>query len=991
MVNRMVQHNAGRIKLRPVGTMFRLAVLVLLLVVPTIQAQWNPRQDIGKMEVLLASQDFASGTLPESLNKGLGPVLPTRVLYDFESGADNERILSAYSQNLEIRLSSDFGVTQGKQCAHIRTTRPGHYAEFKFSKQTTRSWAGYDYLAVDLHVESAPPLGIMLEIRDAKSRDYFSRCTLTQNTKTGTQTLLWPISKLRRNGKEGLGSDQLMAGDLIQHDQIRSAKLFFQSPDGKSIAFWIDNVRLLHRTACHPPMPLSLPGATALAVDFGPAAWRQPGFAAAEKSVSASTEIASLGSGWPDPLSGTYVYAADGGILKFSKTVPNGEYHVILLGGLLIQSNPRPHRYLLRVNGNTLYDDTPSRSQIDSETYLHRFLWTAYSERKHGLFHDYIETMYPVFNDTVRVEDRKFWISAKNIFLSGVILIPVGHHKDAARLEARLRTTRAETFDRQTQWPFARSQVPTNDTQPVLDVFIPDDDRTPHPMRRATGQEHSRSAIHLTAAPDQNVFAKLCLRPSSDMGLARVIRMDRHAREAGFRTDTAQHYFVNYRYASGGITESGLLPTDSVYLEKDITQTHVVWWHIAKDAKPGQYSLELAVTVDGIVLRQVPVNITIHDITLTQNIPGAFGFYYKGRMHPTPLQEERYTTFFDTFSVMHDLGFTSVTLPDVARVSMVDVKTGNIRMDFDDTGYRAALAAGLGATKEQPLLLEQLSTARAIARRLPALADGQLDRNPGAEMKQKAFRPLWIQAMTEYRDTVNTWGGHSIVEVVDEPREHPNPWNRNLADTLSYGKWMGDLGINRFGTIMGDRNGGHDYTSLVDVLDAVSVHGNESSQQLQAKTLKKEKALWFFNDGLSRFRWGIYPWAKGATGRFEWHWCWPGRLEHNTGGYPGTDWHNPFTRMHGLVPNAPPSRFEAGMLLSSSIFTAADGLTDYNFAYTLEKTIDEHAEHPECKKNVNAARSLLARIRRDAGTHKPDLERWRNDIAIAIEGIRKHE
>ncbi|MDE0839234.1 MAG: hypothetical protein OSB41_09300, partial [Kiritimatiellae bacterium] len=545
--------------------------------------------------------------------------------------------------------------------------------------------------------------------------------------------------------------------------------------------------------------------------------------------------------------------------------------------------------------------------------------------------------------------------------------------------------------ERQTQWPFARHQVPTNDTKPELDVFIPDNERNPHPGRSATEQEHRRSVIHITAAPDQNIFARLCLRPNGDMGVACVNLNDRHARDAGFRTDIAQQYFVNYRYASGGITESGLLPTDSVYLEKDLTQTHIVWWHIAKDATPGQYRVDLAVTVDGQALSQIPVNIIIHDIELTQHVPGAFGFYYKGRMHPTPLPEERYTAFFDAFSVMRSLGFTSVTLPDVARVSMVDAKRGNIRMDFDDTGYRAALDAGLGATKKQPLLLEQLSTARAIASRLPALGDGRLDREPGAEMQQKAFKPLWAKAMTEYRDTVDAWGGHSIFEVVDEPREHPNPWNRNLADTRRYGTWMGELGINRFGTIMGDRNSGRDYTSLIGVLDAVSVHGNKSSQHLQAKTLNKGKALWFFNDGLSRFRWGFYPWAKGATGRFEWHWCWPGQLEHNTGGYPGADWHNPFTRIHGLVPNAPSSRFDAGVLLSESLFDAADGLTDYNFVYTLEKTLNAHAKHAGCKKDVDAGKSLLARIRRDAGAHEADLEGWRNELATAIAGFRKHK
>ena len=57
------------------------------------------------------------------------------------------------------------------------------------------------------------------------------------------------------------------------------------------------------------------------------------------------------------------------------------------------------------------------------------------------------------------------------------------------------------------------------------------------------------------------------------------------------------------------------------------------------------------------------------------------------------------------------------------------------------------------------------------------------------------------------------------LEVTDEPREHPNPWNRNLADSITYADLMHEAGVTSFITPMSDTESGKDYTVLADHVD----------------------------------------------------------------------------------------------------------------------------------------------------------------------------
>ena len=125
-------------------------------------------------------------------------------------------------------------------------------------------------------------------------------------------------------------------------------------------------------------------------------------------------------------------------------------------------------------------------------------------------------------------------------------------------------------------------------------------------------------------------------------------------------------------------------------------------------------------------------------------------------------------------------------------------------------------------------------------------------------------------------------------------------------------------GADRLRDAMSDGNGGKDYTALVDHVDVVSIHAWKASEKLLKQSAEKKKTLRLYNTGMDRYSWGFYAWRVGAAGRWEWHFCFA--EDQAKGGYPGREWHNPFTPSHGLARTRRPST-PAAMLFASSSST----------------------------------------------------------------------
>ena len=140
----------------------------------------------------------------------------TRLLFGFEQG--NEIVqLSKGSENVDLILVQDNGVTEGKNCARLTAKRGSDYAHLKLPAEATRNWSDFDYLALDLFTEDEHPYVLNFELWDANSKNYPTRFTNSEiKTRPGRQTLLYPINRAKRNGKEGRTWEELEPQDKIK-------------------------------------------------------------------------------------------------------------------------------------------------------------------------------------------------------------------------------------------------------------------------------------------------------------------------------------------------------------------------------------------------------------------------------------------------------------------------------------------------------------------------------------------------------------------------------------------------------------------------------------------------------------------------------------------------------------------------------------------------------------------------------------------------------
>jgi hypothetical protein len=347
---------------------------------------------------------------------------------------------------------------------------------------------------------------------------------------------------------------------------------------------------------------------------------------------------------------------------------------------------------------------------------------------------------------------------------------------------------------------------------------------------------------------------------------------------------------------------------------------------------------------------------------------------------------------------MRKAGFTGTQLPVTPSVLKVNEETGEVQMRFSDDGVAVLKKAGLGANPKQLLMTGQLGIARAISRKLQPSTDNAgspVDKNPGCEFDHPKFKDAWFSALRQYKQYLDSLQIPYAIEIVDEPREVPNPWNRNLKHTCLYGDWMGEIGFTtRFVTPMGD-GGALDYTELVDHTDIISIHAGVGSAKMEKRTVQSGKTLWFYNTSKSRFGWGVYPWARSASGRWEWHWCDQNGDAH--AGYPGNEWYNPFTAADGYNCSAPWSKFPGGFLYKTGMVTIADGITDYAYIYNLEQAISKNKAAGTKGDIVQKATDFLAEIKKSIpeyphgqGEESADanLDSWRSQIAEFLKKLQ---
>ncbi|HUU43141.1 MAG TPA: hypothetical protein VMX57_05145, partial [Planctomycetota bacterium] len=357
-----------------------------------------------------------------------------RMLYDFENPEQIPE-LKSQTDNMEVIASQDYA-SGGRNSARLVVPKGGGYGGLVLRTGVIRDWADFDYLAMDVYTDDAHPYGVMLEVWDALSKDYATRCTWGQTTHKGRQMLLFKINRAKRNNKEGRDWDELEPQDKIRMNALTMVKIFTVSLKDRDAVFFVDNMRLMQEDAAIPKMNVKLPPG-ALAFDFGSVS-RTVGFTSVTPQTrfqgkfgfTTTNGLDKGGTGWPDALTGTFVHAPVGREVQFKAAVPDGEYLVWLAAGKIIRPDLESRRYLLKLNDVVLCDVEPEIEEFCGEDYLYRFMWTQYSEKPDALWTNYIDRMYPAFTQKVRATNGEITLTTVNHFLSALVLLPADR-KDA--------------------------------------------------------------------------------------------------------------------------------------------------------------------------------------------------------------------------------------------------------------------------------------------------------------------------------------------------------------------------------------------------------------------------------------------------------------------------------------------------------------------------------------------------------------------------------
>jgi hypothetical protein len=489
----------------------------------------------------------------------------------------------------------------------------------------------------------------------------------------------------------------------------------------------------------------------------------------------------------------------------------------------------------------------------------------------------------------------------------------------------------------------------------------------------------------LAGTRSERVVARLALRAFADLAGCAVTLTE--LKGPGTIPSAAwDGYLQTYRGDGRAVSEMALVPLQPADLEKDVTLC--VWLRLAipAAAPPGVYTGKVTIAAEPRRLAEVPIALEIYPFRLEERLPAAFGMYYREPAAPALPAAARGAKLREQLRWMREIGFTSFTIPPPA-VKQVAPERNRVVLECDPFWYELARETGMAAAPDQRLMTSSLSLARNIGKRLPGMSGLTIDRNPGIELRQPAFKPLYLEALRQYREFLDRLKLPVAVEAVDEPRAMPNPWNRNLADTLTYADLLRGAGLPTFVTPMQDREGDLDYTVLVEHADIISTHGWSASAELMRRTRSAGRILWIYNNGCDRLSWGFFPWRIGARGRWEWHFCWP--EDTAVGGYPGREWYNPFTGMDGLAPAAP-AVYRGALLFKSDFFRIAQGISDYAYLVTLEKAIAAKRAAQRNLEIVGEAERFLAELRQSIPAALPlnaaeraplPLDEWRARIA----------
>jgi hypothetical protein len=574
--------------------------------------------------------------------------------------------------------------------------------------EVKQDWTGYDYLKVDVFNSADAPLEFTVEIRDDKTKDYWTRVNYVTVAPQGQSTIIVPTAIYV--------GEKSRPGRML--DKANVVRLVFGIPDNAAAPIFIDNVRLESDTSAQ---EASFDGLYAF--DFGTdSSPLMEGFT----RVSPAT-VYSKGRGYgladakvwkafdvlqPEPLYEDFICIESGG---FAIDVPNGKYHVFVNidnpSGFWGEYQAYRERSI-SAEGVEVVKDT-----MDFETFKAKYYryWNVEDTPAENTFDKYQVPYFKEKQFDVEVKDGQLNIDFKgaawDCSVAAIIVYPAEKAREGQKFldytVAKRRFHFDNYFKRVLHKPTGGDYQPTAAEKAqgfvvfsrdfMEDVYYNDKPKKGEAVTKLAGAAFAGGYAPLTFA----VYA------TADLGKATITASDLVSGANRLSASSIDVAYISNRLSRETMEGSVytikprlLMPGSAIAIGADAARW---WWltvRVPADAKAGLYTGTITVTTEKAGKAELPVEFTVCNGTLDAiDIPaGPWGYNidipWVGDDPKTAKWNDELAR--KSLAKLREYGFTSFSgMPVVAYKGFAD---GKPQFDFSAGDAQMKMAREAGFT-----------------------------------------------------------------------------------------------------------------------------------------------------------------------------------------------------------------------------------------------------------------------------------------------------
>jgi hypothetical protein len=782
-----------------------------------------------------------------------------KVLEDFESDAE-----LALLEDPKPQVVTEH-VTHGKQAGKLDAGQALVTSRFDFAGASK-----YDWLAFDIFNPQQEPKNLLIVIRDdiGQKEGYYGRYNGSLTLRPGMNEIKLPINNLYRGEK---GSQPMKDKGPVVAEGIRQVNIAPGYEDKPPGVFFIDYIRLekeeratevagMVKFDFGPPTQTVFPGFTAVTFDTTYTKERGFGLAHAQTAGWARDDQ------YPNSLYSDYVALDDN---SFRADLPNGQYVVQVVyddtgywGGEF-----RPfHLRQISVGGKVVAEE-----KYDDVGALARYFHFQDTEPLPGqdIYETYVTYRYKPVTFTVDVAGGQLELAFKADagMVSKVASLVIYPAQSKAEGEAWLANL-AKRLRKEWEglWVYVEPKNPNAGVALPAEVmnkdyvlFVPPDADvnfayTPKP-------EELKKDLVAAAARGEYESLLIGLRPLKDLGAVKVEVSDLASGAEKIPASAVDVRVVRNLTSRRGesqftIAPAVLLPVKDVELKKDLTRAFVLTVHVPEAAKPGEYRGEVKLQLAGGKAETLPVTLTVHPFTLA-DADFSFGLFWVepnvGEVYG-PATERFWQAEEQVLRMLRENGFTSFTGSPLPAIK--GVKDGKVELDFAAFDRFWKLALPLGFKRDyQGYGMGVSGLSKDNAQKL-SISYEELIRSTFAQLREHS-KAMGVPSMT--------------YSLCDEPRTE-DQYQQLYAEFAIWQKaapevMAGYLSLEQ--KQLEEANNPH--RKLFDMLTVPIVNSHDAAVLEYAR--KQGKRVDIYNQGTSRFSFGLYQWREklaGVGGRWQW-------------------------------------------------------------------------------------------------------------------------